>query len=446
MKKIKTIFVFLAFASFLSFVTPRVFAQDLTVICDGSNCNPSSSPSIFASSEFWYPGKISAKTIRINNSSPTDYLSINTHSRILQLDESVCRLEENLTLSTVRSNSSPPNFVVWSGTLSAFHNLSGGVDLAIFDPGATDDFIYTISMNQSAGNDCQNKITSFDLLLNFSGDTVTPTSTPAPSTDTGGTVSGAGASSTSTPVCNDKKPGNAPILLSAVAGVNNVILNWSEAADPVTYYLIAYGIYPNDETYGNPNVGGKGTTSYTVTNLSSGTNYCFKVRAGNGCAGGDFSAAVCAVPSGVVIPITAVAPGFSENVRGISTLSAGLENKEAVKGKEVVNLCENCLWWPFLLSEIISLYLFFFKLLSRFKKKKWIVLTSVLIPVLTYLLFLWFNRNCLINRYFLISGEFFCKYFAIADSILYAIVSLWWKKKKFGFAKVNGADSNRVSL
>ncbi len=146
----------------------------------------------------------------------------------------------------------------------------------------------------------------------------------------GGTVAGATA-----PVCNDTKPGNAPTLLSAVAGVNSVTLTWSKASDPISYYLMTFGTSSGAQTYGNPNVGGSATTSYTVDGLSGGTTYYFKVRAGNGCAPGDFSNELSASPAGGFIE--GVPAGFEAGVLGAATESAKLAEEEPTPTATVIN-------------------------------------------------------------------------------------------------------------
>jgi len=125
--------------------------------------------------------------------------------------------------------------------------------------------------------------------------------------------SGGGGSTT----CGDTKPGSAPTLLSATAGFNSVTLTWSAAADPISYYLVAYGTTPGSLQYGNPNIGGKGMTSFTVSNLSGGTRYYFRIRAGNGCMPGDYSNELGVTPSGGFV--TGPAAGFAEGVLGVET-------------------------------------------------------------------------------------------------------------------------------
>ncbi len=108
------------------------------------------------------------------------------------------------------------------------------------------------------------------------------------------------------PSCKDSAPTGAPMLRSAVSsGANRITLTWTEAADPVSYYLVAYGTAPGQYTYGNPNVGGRGTTSYTVGSLVNGATYYFVIRAGNGCAPGSYSNELTAVAGGTAQAPTA---------------------------------------------------------------------------------------------------------------------------------------------
>lgn len=143
--------------------------------------------------------------------------------------------------------------------------------------------------------------------------------------------SGGGASA---PSCNDKAAGGIPTLLSAtVSGPNSVSLTWSKAADPVTHYVVTYGLSSGEQRYGNPNVGGKDTTSYTVGSLSGGTTYYFKVRAGNGCNAGPYSNELSATPSGGIV--TGPASDFQAGVLGAKTTVETVQSKGESPGESV---------------------------------------------------------------------------------------------------------------
>jgi len=113
----------------------------------------------------------------------------------------------------------------------------------------------------------------------------TPTPTPAPG------------------ACTDAAPGSTAQLTSALSSdAHSITLTWTDAAHPVSYYLLSYGLSAGNYIYGVPNIGRQGTTSFTVGGLSTGTKYYFAVRAGNGCTPGNFSnelSAVAGVDTGV---------------------------------------------------------------------------------------------------------------------------------------------------
>lgn len=122
-------------------------------------------------------------------------------------------------------------------------------------------------------------------------------------TTTDTTLSGLGqVTFKETASCTDPAPGSAAKLISAeYIGSGQIKLTWEKAGDPVTYYLLAFGIKSGDYIYGNPNIGSHDTTTYTVGGLSSGKKYFFAIRAGNGCTPGIFSNEISQIASTPVI-------------------------------------------------------------------------------------------------------------------------------------------------
>jgi hypothetical protein len=147
--------------------------------------------------------------------------------------------------------------------------------------------------------------------------TFTTSSPPAVSGGGGGAGDGLSDGRGNTTACTSSKPGSAPKLISAVTGPNTVTLTWTAASTPVTYYLVTYGTGPGLQQFGNPNVGGIGTTRYTVRGLSGGSTYYFRVRAGNGCMPGDYSNELSATPGGEFVE--GPAAGFEAGVLGTTT-------------------------------------------------------------------------------------------------------------------------------
>jgi hypothetical protein len=122
--------------------------------------------------------------------------------------------------------------------------------------------------------------------------------------------------------CTDSAPGSAPKLASAVAnGTSQITLTWTAATNPVTYYLLAYGLTSGQYIYGNPNIGGHDTTSYTVSNLAKGTTYYFVVKAVNICNPSNFSNEISATTAGgaVVTPVTPNTSSTNTDQNNITT-------------------------------------------------------------------------------------------------------------------------------
>jgi hypothetical protein len=205
-------------------------------------------------------------------------------------------------------------------TLNVLRSTSGS-------SGWTDDGIVSPGTCLVTAGYCTFQATKASVYAATKTTTTSSSSTSSSSSNSSGQVLGTSTS------CGDTKPGSAPRLVSALPGFNSVILNWLEGADPISYYLVAYGTSPNSPLFGNPNVGGKGTTKYTVGGLSGNKTYYFKVRSGNGCTPGDFSNELSATPTGA--EINQPATGFTPDILGASTEEATPEGE--IKGEATVS-------------------------------------------------------------------------------------------------------------
>ncbi|HEX7542568.1 MAG TPA: fibronectin type III domain-containing protein, partial [Patescibacteria group bacterium] len=221
----------------------------------------------------------------------------------------------NLPKANLPSPSSD-NHSIWHPGDNGF-SFMGGANI-----GSSIDCLY-VKINTSSPTPtptCTGQVCMTPTAIPTNMPTPTPTSMsmPIPTMAVSGGSGGGGTSMPSAPVCNDKKPGGVPVLLLAVSsGPNSITLNWVKANDPVSYYLVTFGTKPGEQLYGNPNVGGSNTTSYTIDHLSGGKNYYFKIRGGNGCMPGDYSNEVIGRLTGGFI--TGVPGGFAPGVLGAAT-------------------------------------------------------------------------------------------------------------------------------
>ena len=112
------------------------------------------------------------------------------------------------------------------------------------------------------------------------------------------------SSSASAPGCGDQSPGpKAPWLYGAITqDSSSVMLYFTEADNPVDKYVLAYGTSSGNYQYGVQNMGVnlRGQMTYLVSSLAPNTTYYFRVRAGNGCAVGNWSNEISAKTKGLI--------------------------------------------------------------------------------------------------------------------------------------------------
>lgn len=351
MKKILLLLFFIIFSN------NNVFAgNNLTFTCTDSSCTKSTNLPLFSETNIYPTYTVNQKTTIINNRSTNCNLNFDLQNRA-----------EADILSSVLTISSVGDSTVWySGPLNSLFDGQNHT-LGSIPANSTKDISWTSSFNQDAGNEYQNQSNLFDMDFNFTCDD--PPSSP---------------SSPGAPVCNDTTPTISPQNFRASAGSNSVTLSWDKPNDNFTYYLIAFGTNNNANKYGNPNIGGPNTTSYTVNGLSSGTTYYFKIRTGNGCAPGSFSDVISVRPGGVVLSNPIIPTGFQEGVLGVQTTSPSDIQLPSVLGTQ--SSSSTCYW--------VFKYLFVLIILVNilFRKNKIIVLllSAILVAVDYFLI----GQNC----------------------------------------------------
>ena len=104
------------------------------------------------------------------------------------------------------------------------------------------------------------------------------------------TLSITGSNAVGPTTCSATPPGNVPDLFQIDTTNNSATLHFAPAGDPVSNYYISYGYNSSAEGFGTQFDQGfsSGAIKYTINLLNPGTNYYFKVRAGNGCQTGKF--------------------------------------------------------------------------------------------------------------------------------------------------------------
>jgi len=322
MKKYLLIILSSIFLFQSSFSLPVFAGNDLLITCSDTSCLKSSNLPFFNELNL-APGSSHQQILKvINNRSDNCHLLLKLNNLSPQ----------NSLASVLMLTIASDNTIWYSGSLEDLSD-NNSHQLGNIDSNQYKNYQWLTSLNQSLGNDYQQLNNSFNLDFNF--------------------TCGDANSSSDDNLCHDVAPTQSPQNLKAIAGQNAITLTWNESSDKFTYYLIAYSTDKNAATFGNPNIGSTGTTSYTISHLSAGTKYYFKIRTGNGCAPGPFSNIVSATPKGKILIDTVLAPGFQPTVLGTETSEIFPQNSSLSPAT-----CFSIFPFAFILALITNLILF----------------------------------------------------------------------------------------
>ncbi len=228
---------------------------------------------------------------------------------------------------------------------------TGGIDAwnpdvsnySVYGLAAANSTVYTGGNFKGAGS------TPHPSYLQFgegSGASPTPTPTSAPtSTPTPIPASSSAASNTSQPPgCGAEAPAGKPWLYGAIPQSNtSILLYFTDADGPIDSYFLEYGTASGVYQYGSQNIGGRGTRTYLVQGLTPNKTYYFRVRAGNGCATGQWSNELAAetgkgkaaTPTPTGEPVTAAAtPTPTPTVKQLTKSETKITNLDVSRIRE----------------------------------------------------------------------------------------------------------------
>jgi hypothetical protein len=311
------------------FTLPVSAGNNLSVTCDALSCTKSSNLQLFDEKNI-APGFSKTQTITVINERP-DRCNLQ-----FKLSQSLISspLYSVLMLSVFENNTIK--------TAGPFNDLANNKNHSIgnIDSHQSKDYLWTTSLNQSLGNDYKLLKSFYDLDLNF--------------------ICGEGGESDNS--CYSSSPVNYPINFKATPGQHSVTLTWEETKDLFTYYLISYSSEKHAATFADANIGGRGTTSHTIYNLSADVTYYFKIRTGNFCAPGPFSDIVSATPSGQKI-LNSNLSNYSPAVLGKNNSPAFIPSKSAVSKP---GQCFKVFPYAFILAFLLNLIFSRYYLLTLF--------------------------------------------------------------------------------
>lgn len=380
------------------FLTPSsVLAVNASITCDSSACTKSTGTDPLFYEENILPGFSVTRSVDVINNR-TDNCNLYYRAYNPRLDI----LADKIFITDSTS----------TRTLSQFVD-STNYHLGLLAPGQTTTYSWRALFDPTAGNEYQNKRSVFDLDFIFECDSTTTTTS-----GDGGTTSSSGP-----PTCSDTTP-QAPTNFRLTRIGSTAYLYWDPpASGSYTGYVLTYG--PNDSTflYGDPNV--PISISYVVHGLNTAYQYCFKIRAQNGCAPGlTYSNTRCTNTSGIVSTSLPQLPGFQPGVLGEQTTSPPPSTTGEVGGV-TTSACQRY-WLPILYFIALVINLLYLHRQAGLRPDNRSIWRYFLPPVLSLFLY-WVDLYILRQRCCLIVNTY-CRYFWIGN-VLSSLVPVWFYNK-----------------
>lgn len=279
--------IFVILAAFVK--VPTVSAgTNISVSCNLTTCTatPESTP-LFNESNIWPGYSVTQQITATNTTNQNGQLGLDANEQVSDNEDSfqalaTDSLANKILIEIHKGTANGP--IVYGGGSTTLQNLydAGQVALGLIGPTQQGKYFLKATLDPQIGNEHMAANTAFDFTAGFEFTPIQPTNSPqvqGTNNSSGGT---GGTSGVTTPVCKDRTPTGFPVLTATAVG-GQVNLQWT-AVQGASHYAINFGTQPGIYIYGNNNVGN--VTTYTVSGLTSGTQYFFQVLGINGCAPG----------------------------------------------------------------------------------------------------------------------------------------------------------------
>lgn len=240
----------------LLWLSPPALAADLNISCGADTCTPQTVDEFF-SSTMWVPGSSVSKTISITNASKKNFPVIVEASNI----QATGNLDMAIQFTITNSNGA----VLWDGPLHSFYTY-GPIQVAnSLLKGQTRTFTFAAHMYESADDQYQGKMTTFNMTI---GNYIFVPTTPIP--------------------CTAQKPSLPGWFNISQMSSSDVILYWGPVSTPYTGFTVSWGTDQSASNLGTKNIGKTHEILISGLNLNTRPHY-FKVRTVNECALGDYT-------------------------------------------------------------------------------------------------------------------------------------------------------------